>query len=95
MNYMARVAAQTEPGAPVVTTNRDYDLQQIAKKTPGQLIGIAIMAVMHLKFGYTQPLLIQSIMPLKALLMDDEILQIHLFGKPGELLFPYGHKFSC
>lgn len=34
------------------------------------------MAVMHLKFGYTQPLLIQSIMPLKGLLMDEPIIQI-------------------
>lgn len=82
---------QTEPGTPVVTTNRDYDLQQIAKKTPGQLIGIAIMAVMHLKFGYTQPLLIQSIMPLKALLFDDKIVQLHIFGKPatGKLARPF------
>lgn len=82
---------QTEPGAPVVTTNRDYDLQQIAKKTPGQLIGIAIMAVMHLKFGYTQPLLIQSIMPLKGLLFDDKIVQIWIFGKPatGKLARPF------
>ena len=49
------------------------------------------MAVMHLKFGYTQPLLIQSIMPLKGLLFDDKIVQIWIFGKPatGKLARPF------
>jgi hypothetical protein len=78
----------------VVTTNRDYDLQQISKKAPGQLIGLLIMGVMHLKFGYTQPLLIQSIMPLKSLLMDDQIVQIWIFGKEGEPSFII-HLLRC
>lgn len=74
----------------MVTTVRDYDLQQIAKNTPGQLIGLAIMGVMHLKFGYTQPLLIQSIMPLKSL-FDNPIVKIHILGKEatGDLERPF------
>lgn len=74
----------------MVTTVRDYDLQQIAKNTPGQLIGLAIMGVMHLKFGYTQPLLIQSIMPLKSL-YDNPIVKIHILGKDatGDLKRPF------
>jgi len=31
------------------------------------------MGVMHLKFGYTQPLLLQSIMPLKSLYDNPEV----------------------
>jgi len=79
-----------EPGAPVTTTVRDYDLKEVSKNTPSMLIGIAIMAVMHLKFGYTQPLLIQSVMPLKSL-YENPIIRIHILGYPatGDLARPF------
>ena len=62
----------------------------MTKNTPQQLIGLAIMAVMHLKFGYTQPLLIQSILPLKNI-FDNPIIQLHVLGKPavGDLKRPF------
>lgn len=47
------------------------------------------MAVMHLKFGYTQPLLIQSIMPLKGLIMDDPLVNIWIYGKEGRAAIDY------
>lgn len=47
----------------------------MSKNYPGLLIGAAIMGFMHLKLGYTQPLLLQSIMPLKSL-YDNPILKV-------------------
>lgn len=39
----------------MTTTHRDYDLAEISKSIRGVLMGIAIMAVMHLYMGYTNP----------------------------------------
>lgn len=48
------------------------------------------VAVMHLYFKYTNPLLIQSIIPLKGAFEGNEI-KIHLFGTPanGDLKRPF------
>ena len=53
-------------------------------------MGIGMMAVMHLYFKYTNPLLIQSIIPLKGAFEGNEV-KIHLFGKPaiGDLKRPF------
>ncbi|CAD6576016.1 MAG: hypothetical protein CYPHOPRED_005853 [Cyphobasidiales sp. Tagirdzhanova-0007] len=79
-----------QPGDPTVTTNRDYDLSQISKNFPQLAIGIVIMAVMHLRFKYTQPLLLQSIMPLKGL-YDNPIIKIWILGQraEGDLARPF------
>lgn len=49
-----------------------------------------MMGVMHLYFGYTQPLLVQSIMPIKNVL-ESKVAKIHLMGKEpvGDLKRPW------
>jgi hypothetical protein len=52
---------------------------------------IAIVAFLHLKFGYVQPLIIQSILGFKTFFMTKEA-RIHLFNGPtttGELRRPF------
>ncbi|ODQ63673.1 inorganic phosphate transport PHO88 [Nadsonia fulvescens var. elongata DSM 6958] len=74
----------------ITTTIRDYDLQQVKTATKGVFTGIAMMGFMHLYMQYTNPLLMQSIMPLKSA-FEQPIVQIHLFGKPssGDLKRPF------
>lgn len=54
------------------------------------LTGIAMMAFMHLYMKYTNPLLIQSILPVKSAL-EQKVVRIHVFGQPasGELKRPF------
>ena len=49
-----------------------------------------MMAVMHLYMKFSQPLLVQSIMPLKTLL-ESKVARIHLFGAQpaGDLKRPW------
>lgn len=49
-----------------------------------------MMCVMHLYFKYTNPLLIQSIIPLKSA-FESKLVQIHVLGKPaaGDLKRPW------
>lgn len=44
-----------EPGELVTTTNRDYDLAEISKSMRGIFMGAAMVGVMHLYMGYTNP----------------------------------------
>ncbi|KAK2464145.1 hypothetical protein APHAL10511_003838 [Amanita phalloides] len=72
-----------EPGQLVTTTVRDYDLSETSKLLRGVYIGIAMMAVMHGYFGYTQPLFIQALMGIKGL-YDAKLVAIWVLGKPAE-----------
>ena len=74
----------------VTTTVHSYDLGQLRAAWKAQLMGVGMMAVMHLYFGYKPPLLIQSIIPLKGAL-EGNLAKIHLFGSPavGELKRPW------
>lgn len=85
----APMGSQEEP-KPVTTTNMDYDKQQMRTLIKGQVMGLGMMGVMHLYFKYTNPLLIQSILPLKSAL-EANLVKIHVFGKPatGELQRPF------
>jgi len=67
-----------------------YDVEQMKSLYKAQMMGLGMMAVMHLYFKYTNPLLIQSIIPLKGAFEGNEV-QIHLFGKPaiGDLKRPF------
>lgn len=78
-----------EPKA-VTTTVHAYDIQQLRALFKAQLMGVGMMAVMHLYFKYTNPLLIQSIIPVKGL-FEGNLVKIHLLGKPavGELKRPW------
>jgi len=55
-----------------------------------QLMGVGMMGVMHLYFHYTNPLLIQSIIPFKGAL-EGNLVKVHIFGQPaaGELKRPW------
>jgi hypothetical protein len=74
----------------VTTTIHAYDMQQLRSLYKGQLMGVGMMGVMHLYFKYTNPLLIQSIIPLKGL-VESNLSKIYVFGQPaiGELKRPW------
>jgi len=74
----------------VTTTVHAYDLQQLRGLYKAQLMGIGMMGVMHLYMKYTNPLLIQSIIPLKGA-FEGNLVKIHLFGEPavGDLKRPF------
>lgn len=74
----------------VTTTVHAYDLAQIKTMLRSQMMGVAMMGVMHLYFKYTNPLLIQSIIPLKGI-FESNMTKIHLFGQPatGDLKRPF------
>ncbi|KAK3944428.1 inorganic phosphate transporter Pho88 [Diplogelasinospora grovesii] len=80
----------TEEGKLVTTTVHAYDIGQLKNQMRSQMMGVAMMAVMHLYFKYTNPLIIQSIIPLKGAL-EANLTKIHLFGQPaaGDLKRPF------
>jgi hypothetical protein len=79
-----------EEARPVTTTVMEYDKQQLRQLMKSQMMGVGMMGVMHLYFQYTNPLLIQSILPLKGA-FESNLVKIHLFGKPatGDLQRPF------
>jgi len=80
----------TEEPKSVTTTIHAYDQQQLRSLFRAQLMGVGMMGVMHIYFKYTNPLLIQSIIPLKGA-FEGNLVKIHLFGQPasGELKRPW------
>ncbi len=80
----------TEEAKLITTTIHSYDLQQVRALWKSQLMGVGMMAVMHLYFKFTNPLLIQSIIPLKGA-FEGNLVKIHLFGQPavGDLKRPW------
>lgn len=74
----------------VATTVKAYDLQKLRELFKAQLMGVGMMGVMHIYFKYTNPLLIQSIIPLKGA-FEGNLVKIHLFGQPatGDLSRPW------
>lgn len=79
-----------EEGKLVTTTIQAYDSQQLKTAFRGQLMGIAMMAFMHVYMKYTNPLLIQSIIPLKSA-FEHNLVKIHVWGQPasGDLKRPF------
>ena len=73
-----------------VTTVKDYDLKELDSAIKSIYTGLAMMGFMHLYMKYTNPLLMQSISPIKSALEHNEV-RIHLFGKPatGDLKRPF------
>jgi hypothetical protein len=80
----------TEDPKTVTTTIHAYDGTQLRAAWRGQLMGVGMMAVMHIYFKYTNPLLIQSIIPVKGA-FESNLAKVHLWGKPasGELKRPW------
>ncbi|EEH46315.2 uncharacterized protein PADG_02413 [Paracoccidioides brasiliensis Pb18] len=85
----APMGSQEEP-RPVITTVQDYDKQQLRSLLKSQLMGVGMMCVMHLYFKYTNPLLIQSIIPVKSAL-EGNLIKVHVFGQQakGDLERPW------
>ena len=79
-----------EPPKPITTTIYDYDMNQLKSLLRAQLMGVGMMGVMHIYFKYTNPLLIQSIIPAKGV-FEGNLIKIHLLGQPaaGELKRPW------
>ncbi|KAL6942117.1 hypothetical protein ACO0QE_003283 [Hanseniaspora vineae] len=73
-----------------ITTHRDYDLSQVDTAIKGMYSSLAMMGFMHLYMKYTQPLLMQSVSPVKGAL-ESPVVKIHLFGKAasGALKRPF------
>jgi hypothetical protein len=85
----AQPFSQEQP--PLITTTvQEYDTSQLKSAAKSTFMGIGMMAFMHLYMGYTQPLLVQSIMPLKTAI-EGKIAQVHLLGKEpvGDLKRPW------
>ena len=82
-------SADTE-GKLVTTTIYQYDMDQLRTLFRGQLVGVMMMAFMHLYMKYTQPLLIQSILPIKGA-FESNMVKIHVYGWPatGDLKRPF------
>ncbi|KAI9753003.1 MAG: hypothetical protein M1815_000155 [Lichina confinis] len=74
----------------VTTTIHAYDLSQLRSLFKTQLVGVGMMGVMHLYFQYTNPLLIQSLIPLKGA-FENNLVKIHVFGQAaaGDLKRPF------
>ncbi|CAD6591235.1 MAG: hypothetical protein ASARMPREDX12_005040 [Alectoria sarmentosa] len=74
----------------ITTTVHSYDLQQLKGMYKSQLMGVGMMGFMHLYMKYTNPLLIQSIIPLKGA-FEGNLMKVHLFGQPavGDLKRPW------
>lgn len=80
----------SEEGKLVTTTIHAYDLNQLRQAWRGQLMGIAMMSFMHIYMKYTNPLVIQSIIPVKSV-FEGTLAKIHIFGQPasGDLKRPF------
>lgn len=85
----APMGSQDDPKL-VTTTNHAYDTNQVRTSLKGQVVGVAIMAFMHLYLKYTNPLLVQSIIPLKGAL-EGNLAKLWLFGykDQGDLKRPW------
>ena len=85
----AAMGSAEEPKA-VTTTVQAYDKQQLRTLYKSQLMGVGMIAVMHLYFKFTNPLLMQSLLPLKGA-FEGNLVKVHLLGKPatGELKRPW------
>lgn len=80
----------SEEGKLVTTTVHAYDKSQLKQLMRSQMMGVGMMAFMHLYMKYTNPLLIQSIIPLKSAL-ESNLAKIYVFGQPatGDLKRPF------
>ena len=85
----APMGSTEEPKA-VTTTVHAYDISQLKSLLKAQLMGVGMMGVMHLYFKYTNPLLIQSIIPLKGV-FEGNLVKVHLLGQAdtGDLKRPW------
>jgi hypothetical protein len=67
----------------VTTTVSEYDQAEIQKFITTTATSLAVISVLHFQFGINQPLLVQSIMPLKNFLVTKPVI-IHVWGDAAE-----------
>ncbi|KAJ2962649.1 hypothetical protein NQZ79_g2288 [Umbelopsis isabellina] len=81
----AKPSASGQPSEPemIITTNRAYDLDQLQQAIRSTLTTALMFSVIHFYFKINQPLLIQSIVPVKNALISKEAL-IHIWGDAAE-----------
>lgn len=80
----------SEEGKLITTTVHAYDTQQLRTAFRSQLMGVAMVSFMHLYMKYTNPLLVQSIIPVKSAL-ETNLVKIYVYGYPaiGDLKRPF------
>ncbi|RNJ58634.1 hypothetical protein D7B24_004506 [Verticillium nonalfalfae] len=85
----APVGSSEEPKL-VTTTVHAYDSAQLKQAFRSQAMGVAMMGFMHLYMKYTNPLLVQSIIPLKGA-FESNLAKIYIWGQPpvGDLKRPF------
>ncbi|KAI8072238.1 inorganic phosphate transporter Pho88 [Gilbertella persicaria] len=68
----------------------DYDIAEVNKTIKQSAFGILMIAFLHFKFGFIQPLLVQSILGFKTFFMTKEA-RIHFWGSQptGDLRRPF------
>ena len=98
LKYVDSAQPFSQEHPPLITTTvQEYDTTQLKSGVKMALMGVGMMGVMHLYMGYSQPLLAQSVMPIKNDL-ESKVAKIHLFGKQavGDLKRPWktGGLFS-
>lgn len=79
-----------EKASKQTTNDRDYDLDEIWKQIKQLLMGAVFMLILHKFFGLIQPLVVQSILPWRALLCSP-LFRVRVWGqKPvGSLARPF------
>ncbi|KAI7883377.1 inorganic phosphate transporter Pho88 [Mucor mucedo] len=85
LTYNAPTKPMSGATAPetITTTVKDYDIDQLKQFIQSTMTSVLIISVMHFQFKFTQPLLMQSILPIKNLITHKEAL-IHLWGDAPE-----------
>ncbi|KAI8068502.1 inorganic phosphate transporter Pho88, partial [Gongronella butleri] len=84
----------TKPGAnqgkEIETTHVEYDVAQVKQLIQSTLTSVVMISVMHWQFKFTQPLLMQSIMPFKNLLAS-KVALLYIWKDPatGSLQRPF------
>ncbi|KAJ2958878.1 hypothetical protein NQZ79_g5608 [Umbelopsis isabellina] len=86
-SFGAQAAATEET---VTTTVSEYDQAEIQKFITTTATSLAVISVLHFQFGINQPLLVQSIMPIKNFLIAKPVI-IHVWGDApeGDLARPW------
>jgi len=90
-----------EPSKRIDTTVCEYDISQAIQIIKQTFIGIMIVGFVHYKWGYVQPLILQSIFPFKTV-FSQKVVQVYLFGKaatgdlkrPWKADFPFSNMFE-
>jgi len=79
-----------DSGGLVVTTFRDYDLEETSKLLRAVYMGVAMMGFLHFYMQFTQPLFIQGLMAVKGL-YEAKPVKLYILNQPaeGELKRPF------